>query len=107
MATRMNGRRRRPDRGRRPPEQDERTDELTGTDASVDEAEIGDAGNGVDPWGGDLSGLPRRFEVDPNDPGDILPDQIRRFARTPRFDEDRELTAQPREAAPFEPSELP
>lgn len=96
MASRMRRRRR---------TLDERTDEVTGADASMDEAEYGDAGNGADPDGGDLAGRPPQpLEPDPADPEDILPDQIRRFPHTPRLDES-EVTARPHRAAPHRPPE--
>src|SRR5690606_15008189 len=49
------------------------TRELTGWDATMDEADVGDAGNGADPWGGDLTGgPPRSIEEPPDEPEDIL-----------------------------------
>lgn len=78
---------------------DERTVELTGADASMDEAEYGDAGNGADPDGGDLAGRPPQpLEPDPADPEDILPDQIRRFPHTRRMEDESEVTARPNES---------
>jgi hypothetical protein len=92
-------------------EPEERTDELTGWDASMDEAEAGDAGNGAAPYGGDMTGgLPREVEQ-VGESEDILPDQVRYFPKgvTPEVpeDEERELTAQPDERMPIEPSEFP
>ena len=54
------------------------TPELTGADAAPDEADVGSAGNGADPFGGDLSGTSRKtrsLEPEP-DASDILPDQV-------------------------------
>lgn len=89
-------------------EQDETTRELTGYDAHMDEAAIGDAGNGADPYGADLSGggMPTPIEGSPDHPQDIVPDEIERWPGQPA-DEERELTAQPQEPLPIEPSELP
>ncbi len=84
---------------------DERTGELTGADASMDEAEYGDAGNGADPDGGDLAGRPPQpLEPDPANAEDILPDQIRHFPHGRRgVEEEAEVTARPNEAAPAKP----
>jgi hypothetical protein len=91
-------------------EHSERTDELTGADATMDEADIGSAGNGADPYGGDLTGgLPAPIEAEP-EAEDLLPDQIARFPEgvTPEAsEEERELTAQPDERMPIEPSDFP
>ncbi|MFN7132380.1 MAG: hypothetical protein ACK4N5_09860 [Myxococcales bacterium] len=89
-------------------EAEERTRELTGFDATMDEAEIGDAGNGAAPYGADLTGgMPRTLEDEPDHPDDIVPDQIARLERVAREDDEREITAQPHEPMPIEPSELP
>lgn len=81
-------------------EQDEVTPEITGFDASMDEADVGDAGNGADVFGADLTGgLPTDIEGDPDQPEDIVPDRIERFPGQPA-DEDREITAQPNEPLP-------
>jgi hypothetical protein len=84
----------------------ETTRELTGYDATMDEAEIGDAGNGADPWGADMTGGPRRaMEDEPDQPDDIVPDTVSRWPGQPA-DEDRELTAQPAERQQIDVSEL-
>jgi hypothetical protein len=80
-----------PARGRR--REDDRTPELTGLDAEMDEAESGDA---PDPTGG----LPRPLEADPGEPYDITPDKIEQGPAGRRADEDR-LTVRPREVVPF------
>lgn len=85
----------------------EETRELTGFDANMDEADIGDAGNGADPWGADLTGgFPRSMEAEPDQPDDIVPDAIERWPGQPA-DEDREITAQPNEPLPVDISEIP
>lgn len=84
---------------------DDTSRELTGRDANMDEAEVGSAGNGADPYGADLyGGLPVGIEEDPDRPDDIVPDEIERWPGQPA-DEDRELTAQPSEPPPVDPSE--
>ena len=80
------------------------TSELTGRDATMDEADAGDAGNGADPWGGDFTGgPPRDIEEEPDRPEDIVPDAIQRFPGQP-VDQDREVTAQPSERPEWDPS---
>jgi len=86
----------------------ERTEEVTGRDATMGQAEIGDAGNGADPYGADvLGGLPEIEEE--ARPSDILPDQLRPFPATkpPTTRGDREVTARSSERPPIDPSELP
>lgn len=87
---------------------DDRTRELTGADASIDEAEIGDAGNGADPYGADLSGGLQHIEDEPAGE-DIQPDEVRRFPRGSDEDErkERSITAQPNDPVPEDPSEVP
>ncbi len=84
------------------------TREITGYDANMDEAAIGDAGNGADPYGADLSGggFPTPIEDPPDQPDDIVPDEIERWPDQPA-DQDRELTARPSEPVQPDPSELP
>ena len=83
------------------------TRELTGWDATMDEAEVGDAGNGADPWGADLTGgPPRSIEDPPDQPEDILPDRVQRWPGQPA-DQEVEVTAQPVEREPVDASELP
>ncbi|WP_373047428.1 hypothetical protein [Vulgatibacter sp.] len=83
------------------------TRELTGRDANMGEADVGDAGNGVDYWGADLTGgLPRPIEDEPDRPDDIVPDRVERWPGQPA-DEDRELTAQPTERDTIDPADLP
>lgn len=78
-------------------DREETTRELTGFDATMDEAEISSAGNGAAPWGGDLTGgPPRLIEDDPDRPADILPDRAQVWPGQPA-DEEIEVTAQPRE----------
>lgn len=100
-------------------EANEQTRQITGLDATMDEAEFGDAGNGADPYGADFTGgPPHSMEDDPDKPDDILPDQIERLERaakaagqvrgSAREDEaDEGLTAQPLETPPADPTELP
>jgi hypothetical protein len=86
---------------------DDVTRELTGADAAMDEAEVGDAGNGADPYGADFTGgFPRPLEEEPAE-HDIGPDRIESFPGATPEDEDREITARPGEPQPFDPSELP
>jgi hypothetical protein len=89
----------------------ERTDELTGFDATMDEAEPGSAGNGAAPYGADFTGGPPKPVEDTSEAEDILPDQLRFFPPgvTPEVptDEERELSAQPDERVPIDLSELP
>ena len=85
----------------------ERTKAITGHDATMDEAMVGDAGNGADPYGADLTGgFPRDIEDEP-EYGDIVPDTIERAPGAyPEPDED-EYTARPSEPMPVDYSELP
>jgi hypothetical protein len=68
--------------------------EVTGRDASPDEAMMGSAGNGASPSGADLVGGVKDIE-DSARGEDIAPDQIKRFAAA--GEEDAEITAQPAE----------
>lgn len=78
-------------------ERSETTRELTGWDATMDEAEAGDAGNGAGPWGADFTGgRPTPIEERPDAPDDIVPDRIERWPGQPA-DQDRDVTAQPSE----------
>ncbi|HWV38108.1 MAG TPA: hypothetical protein VN033_06480 [Vulgatibacter sp.] len=84
---------------------DDVTRELTGRDADMDEAEVGSAGNGADPFGADLEGgLPVDVEAEPDRPDDIVPDEIVRWPDQPA-DRDLDLTARPSEPPPIDPSE--
>lgn len=83
----------------------DRTQELTGTDASRADAETGSAGNGASAFGGDLTGFGSpapeyedeyRLEGDPSDPEDIVTDKIEKGYEDPG-EEDREITARPSE----------
>lgn len=93
----------------------DQTRELTGSDATMAEAEFGTAGNGANPFGCDLEGGPLRpFEDDPGAPVDIVPDEIRRGpdgARPWRLDEwagnEPEPTVRPFESRPIDWAELP
>jgi len=85
------------------PIREERTAAITGEDASVDEAEYGDAGNGADVWSDDLIGGVKPLE-DYGDGEDIQPDEVRRFARE-SDEEEVELTAQPNELPPRDPTD--
>ena len=84
----------------------EETRELDGFDADMDEATMGDAGNGAAPYGADTSGgLPKPFE-DAAEGGDISPDQVRHLMRVAGDeDEDRELTAKPADRVPVDASD--
>ncbi len=83
------------------------TPELTGTDASPDEAARGDAGSGASPWGADLSGVPTGpddqqmrtdlFE-DEAENRDIYPDHLEQGVAQDEGDE-REITARPHHPA--------
>jgi hypothetical protein len=86
---------------------DETTRELTGNDADMDEAEIGSAGNGTDPYGADLTGgFPQPIEDEP-DEQDIAPDRIERFPGAAPEDEDG-VTARPTDhEEEVDPAELP
>lgn len=81
--------------------EDDRTPELTGFDAEMDEAEGGDA---PDPTGG----LPRPLEADPGEPHDITPDKIEHGPAGRRDVDEERLTVRPREVVPFvtDPYEL-
>ncbi len=83
----------------------ERTRPITGFDASVSEAEMGDAGNGSDPYVDFPEGLPEGYEHDPDLAEDILPDRIERDRKLRRQEE--EETARPFEVQPIDPAELP
>lgn len=99
-----------PTRTIKAPTTKELTEEVTGQNASMDEAEIGTAGNGADYYGGDLTGgAPLPIEEEPDLPDDILPDQIERLGEKgePSSEEEGEITAQPNESAPIEPAESP
>jgi hypothetical protein len=85
----------------------ERTKAITGHDATMDEAMLGDAGNGADPFGADLTGgFPRDIEDEP-DYGDIVPDVIERAPGAYADEDEDEYTARPREQPPLDLSELP
>lgn len=71
--------------------------ELTGFDATPEEADIGSAGNGASFAGADLSGGVRELEEEA-EASDILPDQLRYYAEP----EEQELTAQPSERQPVD-----
>lgn len=84
----------------------EHTHGITGEDASMNEASIGDAGNGADPFGGDLTeGPPVGLEGEPGHPEDILPDRIERLIVAAK--EVEEVTARSHEYPPIELEELP
>lgn len=84
----------------------ERTEEITGHDATMDEAAVGDAGNGADPFGEDFTGGPPRDIEDEPAYGDIVPDLIER-APGAAAEEGEELTARPHELPSLDVSELP
>jgi hypothetical protein len=93
---------------RKTPNTDDRTEEITGYNASMDEAEIGTAGNGADIHGADLTGgVPIPIQDEPDFPDDILPDQIEHFNEGGERDEEVEVTAQPSENPPADSAELP
>lgn len=91
--------------------QEDNTPELTGDDASMDEAAVGDAGSGASPYGGDLTGGPPAEIEDPPDlPSDIVPDTVERWpesleAREEEIEEP-EPTARPSERMPIDPSDF-
>jgi hypothetical protein len=88
------------------PTEDEQTGALTGNDATMDEAEVGDAGNGADPYGADLTGGRSFIEDAPDEPADILPDEVRDLPEERRQRRaQEEITAQPDEPAPSDPSD--
>lgn len=83
----------------------DRTPEITGHDADMGQAPVGDAGNGADPFGGDLTGgYPRDIEEEPGYE-DIVPDLVERAPGA--ADEAEEITAQPNEPPPVDLAELP
>lgn len=104
------------------PDRSDETKELTGDDASVDEADFGSAGNGADPFEADLQGTTRKSRsVEPEAEGeDINPDRIERYPELAgageglveeeaedEEEEEREITAQPTENAEPDFSQLP
>ena len=89
------------------PIREDETKELTGFDAAMSEAEFGSAGNGADPYEGDLSGGIQPIE-DEASGEDIGPDEVRRFPlASDEEEEEREITAQPNDHYPVDASELP
>ncbi|MEN9800691.1 MAG: hypothetical protein RL653_4388 [Pseudomonadota bacterium] len=90
----------------------EQTPELTGSDARVEEAESGSAGNGADPFGADLSGTSadqRALQPEPK-ARDIRPDHVERHPAAPPPEEEPEPpapTAQPTEWPDSDASRLP
>lgn len=91
----------------------ETTRPLTGADASFDEAQIGDAGNGGSAQ--DVEGLAAARETDdhgivlegdPGIPNDISVDQIERHAAAGEEDEEREVTARPSQPVRIEEPEV-
>jgi len=89
---------------------DEITRELIGFDADMDQAAIGDAGNGASPFGGDFTGgLPEPIEEAPDVPADILPDRIERWPElgADEVAEKDDLTARPTESPPLDPARYP
>ena len=85
------------------------TPELTGADASADEAEFGSAGNGADPFETDLSGTSRRsrsIEPEP-DAADIRPDQVRQGPHPEGAVGEGTPTARPTEWPDSDASHLP
>lgn len=90
---------------------DDVTDELIGHDATMDEAEVGSAGNGASPFGADFTGgYPDGIEERPDEPADILPDRIEAWPGLPADEIDageRELTARPAEDTVPDESEWP
>ena len=89
-------------------EREEKTPEITGADATMDEATVGDAWNGANPYDADMTGgPPKSIEDEPDDPEDIAPDHIERFASAAEEEEEQEpeLTARPHEQQPVDPSE--
>jgi hypothetical protein len=92
-----------------PKKADERSGEVTGDDASPDEAEAGNVGYG------EAAGYPDdierqfRLEGDPSRAEDISPDEYQRDASNPP-EEDREYTARPKpeeDVHPIPPDLLP
>ena len=84
--------------------------EVTGTDASMDEAELGSEGNGALLFGADFTeGFPDPLEQEPDAP-DLQPDHVfvgdRREAETWAAEE-AEITARPTEKADFSEAEDP
>lgn len=96
---------------------DEVTEELTGSEASPSEAARGDAGNGASPWGADLTGVSTgpddrlmREDVFEEAPShlDILPDHLEAGASDEEDEDNREITARPKqEERPITPDLLP
>lgn len=91
--------------------QEETTRELTGHDASMDEAAVGDAGSGASPYGADFTGgLPEDIEAAPDMPSDIVPDSVEDWPEALEAREEEreepELTARPSERMPIDPSEF-
>jgi hypothetical protein len=90
----------------------EQTPELTGSDAHAEEAELGSAGNGADPFEADLSGTSeeqRALEPEPK-ARDIRPDHVERHPASPPPEEEPEPpapTAQPTEWPDSDASRLP
>ncbi|MGC4115522.1 MAG: hypothetical protein QM765_13150 [Myxococcales bacterium] len=84
------------------PLREERTAGVTGHDATFDEAEYGDAGNGADVWSAEIRGY-KPIE-DFGDGEDIQPDQVRRYPTASEEEEEegeeREVTAQPNDQPP-------
>lgn len=97
---------RRPSPQLTPGSPDDETPELTGHDATMDEAEMGDAGSGASPYGADLTGgFPQGVEDAPDQPSDIVPDQVQKWPGGEG--EEAEVTAQSRDEIPFDPSDFP
>ncbi|MBI5548902.1 MAG: hypothetical protein HY901_33895 [Deltaproteobacteria bacterium] len=85
------------------PIREERTLPLTGHDATYDEAEFGDAGNGADWYGSELDGCkPIEDEAAGED---IQPDQVRLFTEVREGEEEREITARPNDQVPRDDSD--
>lgn len=74
-------------------------------DRRSDVQNLSPLGLAADPYGEGLNSIP--YEEEPDAPEDILPDQIRRMPGA-EDDDDRELTARPRESVrPIMSDELP
>jgi hypothetical protein len=80
----------------------EETAELTGFDAKLAQAQLG---NGSTLYGADMTGGYQDVE-DVSEGTDIQPDQIKRFVSATQ-EEEEEVTAQPMERERVDPSELP
>ena len=106
----MKRKRRSPDRQSRDPGQtDEVTREVTGEDASPDDADVGNVGSGDAAESADDIEQQFHLEGDPSDAEDIAPDAIQRGASN-RGDEEREYSARPKpedEVRPVTPDLLP